>query len=206
MFQTAEKKERSLGVRLFLKPHRCSSPKCVAVRRPTKPGPHTRRRGQLSEYGQQLKEKQKFQWTYGLRDSQMKRVFSEATKNPAVTGDMIVSLLERRLDNVVYRLGFAPSRSVARQSINHGHIQVNGKKVSSSSYRVRPSEVISIKPSAREFSLFKDLKASFKNQEPPSWLYRDDEKLEGKVLALPKDSEMSFDINLVVDYYSKIVK
>lgn len=206
MFTTKEKKERALGVKLFLKPHRCLSPKCVTVRRPTRPGVHGRARHMVSEYGEQLREKQRFQFSYGLREAQMQKIFREALKNPAVTGTMILSLLERRLDNVVYRLGFAPSRSVARQSVNHGHILVNGRKVTIPSYRVKVNDEITIRPQSKDYQLFKDLSANLKKYEPPTWLTLDKENLTGKVTALPKDFDMPFDINMVVDYYSKIVK
>jgi len=206
MFDTQEKKERSLGVKLFLKPHRCLSPKCVTVRRPTRPGVHGRARHMLSEYGEQLKEKQKFQFSYGLREAQMQKVFREALKNPAVTGTMIVSLLERRLDNVVYRLGLTPSRSVARQLVNHGHILVNGRKVTIPSYRVKVGDEIIIRPQSKDHQVFKDLNLTIKKYEPPTWLTLDKERLVGKVVAEPKDLDISFDINMVVDYYSKVVK
>ena len=209
MFNTQEKKERALGVKLFLKPHRCASPKCVSVRRPTKPGVHGRGRGRrsaMSEFGEQLLEKQKFQFSYGLRETQMRRIFKEALKNPAITGDIIVSLLERRLDNVVYRLGFAPSRSVARQLVSHGHIVVGGRKVTIPSYRVKVGDLVAIRPASNDHQAFKEIAATLKKYEPPAWLNLDKDKLEGKVVSLPKDYEIPFDINLVVDYYSKVVK
>ena len=148
-------------------------------------------------------EKQKIRFSYGIRESQMERIVKEATKNPAVTGPMIISLLERRLDNVVYRLGIAPSRSVGRQMVGHGHIMVNGRKVDVPSYRVRTGEQISIRPQSKDYPLFKDLAANLKKYEPPVWLSLDAEKVMGKVESLPKDFEMPFDVNLVVDYYSK---
>ncbi|HEY4475800.1 MAG TPA: 30S ribosomal protein S4 [Candidatus Paceibacterota bacterium] len=207
MFNTKEKKERALGTKLFLKSSRCLSPKCVTVRRPTRPGAHGRdRQRPLSEFGQQLKEKQKFQWSYGLREAQMKKVFRQALKNPAVTGNMIVSLLERRLDNVVYRLGLALSRSVARQLVGHGHITVNSRKVTVPSYLVRAGDVIAIREQSKNNPVFKDLNISLKKYEPPIWLYIDKEKYEGKVVSPPKDFEVPFDVSMVVDYYSKVVK
>src|SRR3989344_758458 len=116
MFNTTEKRERSLGVKLFLKGDRCNSPKCAMMRNPHRPGAHGKRRsGNPSEFKQQLQEKQKIKATYGIRESQMQKVVSQASKNPGVTGPMIINFLEMRLDNVVYRLGFTPSRSVARQ-------------------------------------------------------------------------------------------
>ena len=207
MFNTREKKERSLGKKLFLKAHRCASPKCVTVRRPTRPGIHgTARRRALSEFGQQLQEKQSFQLSYGLRESQMKKIFKQALKNPANTGEMIMSFLERRLDSVVYRLGFAPSRSVARQLVGHGHIIVNGRRLSIPSYQVRVGDKISIRPESRDHEIFKDLPPNLKKYEPPAWLALDKEKLEGQITQLPKDFDLSFDVSKVVDYYSKVVK
>ncbi len=207
MFNTQEKRERSLGTKLFLKGSRCLSPKCVTVRRPTKPGVHGKdRRRQLSEFGQQLQEKQKFKFSYGLRERQFRRVFVAAAKNPGVTGEMIVNLLERRLDNVVYRLGFAVSRSVARQLVSHGHMLVNGRKVTIPSYAVKANDMITIRPQSKDYLLFKDIIETFKKSEPPIWLHIDPVTLTGKVVSLPKDFEIPFDVNMVVDYYSKIVK
>ncbi len=203
MFDTREKKERSVGVKLFLKAHRCNSPKCVTIRRPQRPGLHGKAYKTLSEFGQQQKEKQRIRFTYGLREVQMKRVVGEATKNPGVTGPLIISLLERRLDNTVYRLGFAPSRSVARQLVNHGHILVNSRKVTVSSYRVKTGETITIRPRSKDHPVFKESADTLKKYEPPVWLAVDAEKMEGKVLSAPKDFDVPFDVNLVVDYYSK---
>jgi small subunit ribosomal protein S4 len=203
MFNTSEKRERSLGTKLFLKGARCLGPKCVTVRRPNPPGPHTKLRRKLSEYGKQLREKQRIQWSYGLRESQLERLFAEALKNPAVTGDMVFRLLEQRLDNVAFRLGFASSRSVARQLVGHGHFVVNGRKVTIPSYRVKAGDVIGIRAASKDHPLFKELSNTLKTYEPPQWLHMDKEKYEGKVISLPKDFDMEFDVNMVVDYYSK---
>ncbi|KKU77205.1 MAG: 30S ribosomal protein S4 [Candidatus Harrisonbacteria bacterium RIFOXYA1_FULL_48_8] len=203
MFNTKEKQERSLGTKLFLKAARCNSPKCVSVRRPQRPGLHGKSYKTLSEFGQQLKEKQKIRFTYGIREAQMELVFKKAAKNPGVTGEMIISILERRLDNVVYRLGIAPSRSVGRQLVGHGHILVNGHKVTIPSYQVRVGDTITIRPQSNEHPLLKDLGERLEKYEPPVWLALDAAKLEGKVLSAPKDFEISFDVNMVVDYYSK---
>ncbi|MEK9186047.1 MAG: 30S ribosomal protein S4, partial [Patescibacteria group bacterium] len=169
------------------------------------PGLHggKRRRGQPSEFSQQLKEKQKIKFTYGIRDTQLELIFSAAAKNPGVTGQMIISYLERRLDNVVFRLGLAPSRSVGRQLVGHGHIMVNGRRVTIPSFRVKSGEVITIRPQSKEHPAFKDLAITLKTYQPPVWLEMDKEKLEGKVVSLPKDFEIPFDVNLVVDYYNK---
>ncbi len=203
MFNTKEKKERSLGVKLFLKASRCNSPKCVMIRRPQKPGQHGKRRRTLSEYGLQLMEKQKIQVSYGLRETQVKKIFEKASSNPGVTGEMIIQLLEKRLDNVVYRLGFALSRSVARQLVSHGHIVVNGRKVTIPSYSLRIGDKIGIRKESKDHPVLKDLSESLKKYEAPVWLSVDSEKLEGKVLAMPKDVDAPFDVNMVVDYYSK---
>jgi len=204
MFNTKEKKERALGTHLFLKAGRCLSPKCVMARRPHRPGQHgLSRRGALSEFGTQLKEKQKIKFTYGVREAYFKKIFGRADKSTGVTGEMMINFLERRLDNVVYRLGLTPSRSVARQTVGHGHIVVNGRKVTIPSYEVKAGDVIAIRPQSKAHPIFKDLSTNLAKYNEPSWLLLDKEKLEGKVKSLPKDFEIPFDVNQVVDYYSK---
>lgn len=204
MFNTKEKKERSLGTHLFLKAGRCLSPKCVIVRRPQRPGQHGgARKRAASEFGQQLREKQKIKFTYGVREAYFNKIFHKAEKSPGVTGEMMISFLERRLDNVVYRLGLAASRSVARQAVGHGHILVNGRKVTIPSYQVRPGDLIAIRPQSKDHPVFKDLKINLEKYQEPSWLSLDKEKQEGTVKSLPKDFEIVFDVNQVVDYYSK---
>lgn len=204
MFNTKEKKERSLGVRLFLKADRCNSPKCALVRNPSRPGLHGKaRRRALSEVGQQLQEKQKVQYSYGVRETYLRKVFGAASKNPGVTGEMVISTLERRLDNVVYRSGFTPSRSVARQLVGHGHFLVNSKRVDIPSYLVKVGDIIRIRSQSKDYIVFKDLAENLKKIEAPIWLAIDKEKMEVKVDSLPKDYDMPFDINMIVDYYSK---
>src|SRR3989344_1149030 len=195
MFDTREKKERSLGVKLFLKGERCNSPKCVTVRRPHAPGAHGKKpkRRTSSEFSQQLKEKQKIKVSYGLRESQMKRIFSKAVKNPGGAGVAMLQILERRLDNVVFRLGLAPSRSVARQLVGHGHILVNGRKITAPSYSVAVGNKISIRPESKNHPIFKDLALTLNKYEPPIWLNLDKEKVEGVIVGAPKDLEMLFD-------------
>ena len=207
MFNTTEKRERSLGVKLFLKSKRCSSPKCAVIRRQQKPGQHGAARVRaMSEFGTQLKEKQKFQFSYGIRESQVRSLFTKALKSSAITGETFLSLLESRLDNVVFRLGFAESRSVARQMVSHGHITVNGRKLNIPSYSVRLGDIISIRKESRDSKNLLDLPNYLAKYEAPVWLSLDKEKLEGKVLEKPKDFDVNFDVNLVVDYYSKSVK
>jgi small subunit ribosomal protein S4 len=204
MFNTREKKERSLGTKLFLKAHRCSSAKCATVRRQTRPGAHgASRRGTKSEYGLQLNEKQKMRFTYGLRESKMRRIFETASKKEGVTGDIIVQLLERRLDNVIFRVGFAPSRSVARQIINHGHILVNDKRIRASSYSAKIGDKFSIRAQSKDNAIFKELPSILKKYDTPNWLLLDAEKMEGKMVALPTDINLIFNVNMIVDFYSK---
>ena len=199
-----EKRERALGMKLFLKGERCSSPKCAMVRRPNRPGIHGgKRRRAISEYGEQLLEKQRIRVSYGLREVQLKKIVKKAFKKTGATGETIISYLERQLSNVVFRLGLASSRIVARQLISHGHFLVNGRKVNISSFSVKAGDVISIKPSSQNLLIFKDLSTKLKKYETPEWLFLDKEKIEGKVISLPKDIGTTFDINLVVDYYSK---
>lgn len=203
MFNTQEKKERALGTKLFLKAHRCNSVKCVAIRRPHRPGLHGSARHSSSEFGQQLNEKQKIKASYGIRESQMEKVFSLASKNPGATGTLIMQLLERRLDNVAFRLGLAESRSIGRQLVSHGHMLVNGKRVSVPSYLVKVGDKISIRPESKDIAQLKNTAERLKKYEAPAWLNLDAGKLEGIMVSLPKDTEVPFDVNMVVDYYSK---
>jgi len=204
MKKSAEKQERALGIKLFLKGERCSSPKCAMVRRPTRPGIHGRkRRRALTEYGEQLLEKQRLRVSYGLREAQLAKIVKESTEKTGAIGEAIINSLERQLSNAIFRLGLAASRVIARQLINHGHLLVNGKKVTSPSYCVKVGDMISIKPSSQKLLIFKDLSDKIKKYEPPAWLSLDREKLEGRVKSLPQNVEIIFDINLVVDYYSK---
>lgn len=207
MFKVKEKKERALGVKLFLKAERCNSQKCATIRRPYRPGDHGKaRRRPLSEYGLQLQEKQKIRFTYGVSEKSLRRIFSRSAKSKGVTNEMMLALLEKRLDNVIYRLGLAPSRSVARQLASHGHFLVNGRKTTIPSYELKVGDVISIRPQSQKHPLFQELPVILKKYDAPVWLKLDVDKLEGKVVMQPKEFEMSFNVNLVVDYYSKISK
>ncbi len=204
MKRSQEKRERALGMKLFLKGERCNSPKCAMVRRPNRPGMHSKkRRRALSEYGGQLLEKQRIKVSYGLREAQLAKIVKEAFRKTGVVGETIINSLERQFSNVIFRLALTSSRIVARQLISHGHFFINGKKVNSPSYLLRVGDVISIKPSSINLLIFKDLPAKIKKYDPPEWLALDKEKLEAKVIAMPKDIEIPFDINLLVDYYSK---
>ncbi|NCO44453.1 30S ribosomal protein S4 [Candidatus Wolfebacteria bacterium] len=206
MNKSKEKIERSLGMKLFLKGDRCNSPKCVMVRRPSRPGAHgAKRRRAPSEFGSQLMEKQRIRASYGLREAQLSEIVAKAMdkKGAIGTGDLIIEMLERQFANVVFRLGLANSRIIARQLISHGHFLVNKKKIRAPFYPLKVGEVVSIIPKSKELLIFKDLSDKLKKYDTLEWLFLDKEKLEGKLLALPKDLELPFDINLIVDYYSK---
>ncbi len=194
-----EKKERSLGVKLFLKSERCNSPKCVMVRRPYRPGVHGQKPHPLTEYARQLREKQKIQISYGLNNRQMRNLFKNYEPKE------IIKILETRLDRVVNLLGFAGSIRIARQLVNHGHILVNGRKVNIPSYQVKPGDVISLKPRSQNLKIFEDLPLKLKQYQPPPWLSLDKEKKEGRCLNWPNLEEVifPFDIDLVVQYYSR---
>lgn len=205
MIGPKEKKERALGVRLGLKGERCSSPKCAMVRKPYRPGVHgqSRRRRQDSEFNQQLKEKQKFKLTYGLDDRNLKQIFLKALKARGADTMKIVEFLERRLDNVIYRLGFAPSRGAARQIVVHGHIMVNGRRVWSPGFQVRPGDMINLKSGSETKTALVKRKEILKKYEAPSWLELNKDKLEGKVKELPQNIDIPFEVSLLVEYFSK---
>ena len=204
MPRVLEKKERSLGTKLSIRGDRANSPKSALTRKPYKPGQHGKRFSKLSEFGTQLQEKQKIKFSYGVSDRQLKKIFKGAHGKKDVSAiDTITRLLESRLDNVVMRLGLVPSRSVARQMVSHGHFLVNGKRVNTPSYQVKPGNVVAIKESSKNMSVFEDIKNKLKNYEMPSWLSLNADTLEGKIESQPKDVNFPFNINLVVDYYSK---
>lgn len=199
---------RTEGVKLFLRGEKCSSDKCPMVRRPFFPGMHGReRRRKLTEYGLRLREKQKLKKIYGMREEQFERFFEIASKQAGMTGDNLLRLLERRLDNVVFRLGFAPSRRAARQIVNHGHILVNGRKVTTPSYLVDPGDVIEVKPKSKELEMFKALSESANQVSVPAWLEVDMGNLRGRVVSLPEVEEIDtaklVNLQLVVEFYSR---
>jgi len=205
MIKAKEKKERALGVRLGLKGERCNTPKCAAVRKPYRPGPHgqKRRRGQISEFGRQLNEKQKFKFSYGLKDRNLRQLFNRASKDPGSTAAKLLEFLERRLDNTIFRLGLAPSRAAARQLIAHGHILVNKRKSRSPGLLVKKDDIISLRLESSGKGAFVKLRETLKKYDPPTWLSLDVEKLEGRVLSEPKDLEAPFEINLLIESFSK---
>ncbi|MBC8120973.1 MAG: 30S ribosomal protein S4 [Gemmatimonadaceae bacterium] len=194
---------RAVGMKLYLKGIRCSSAKCAIERRNFRPGVHGQSRQKLSEYAIRLKEKQKARWTYGLLEKQFRRNFSDAARSKGNTGAKFLELLERRLDNVVYRLGFATSRAQARQWVNHGHFAVNGKRVSIPSYRVRPGEVITALEGSRKF--VKDALEIASMPQPPKWLEGDRETLTGTIKGLPEREDIDTPVQelLIVEFYSR---
>ncbi|MDD3190324.1 MAG: 30S ribosomal protein S4 [Candidatus Pacebacteria bacterium] len=196
---------RREGKKLFLKGERCYSVKCAMVKRPYAPGQHGQdRRMRASEYCVQLREKQKVKRMYGILEKQFRKYYEEAVRIKGNTGSLLVVLLERRLDNVVYRLGFAPSRNQARQLVNHGHFLVNGKKVDIPSFMVKEGDIVSIKKD--KAGCFQNLKENLKGAQAPSWLSLDEKKLEGTVSSSPSEKEADLDVNihLVIEYYAKI--
>jgi len=197
---------RASGTKLFLKEERCYSPKCPLERRgAVPPGQHGQKKKggvRLSKYGEQLTEKQKLRRIYGILERQFRRYFQEALKAKGETGKTLLQLLERRLDNVVYRLGFASSRSIARQLVRHNHILVNNRKVNIPSYQVRVGDVVSLTPRALKLEVVKKSLAE-KERKIPSWLQR--KAAVGKINRLPEKEEIDLDVNedLIVEFYSK---
>ncbi len=196
---------RREGVKLYLKGSRCYTKKCAFERRPSPPGQHGIRRRKVGDYGLQLREKQKVRRVYGVLERQFKNYFEAAEGRPGVTGESLLRLLETRLDNVVFRLGFAPSRSAARQLVSHGHFSVNGRPTNVASFELRPGDRVEVRESRRDRELFKAAKETLHNQQAPDWLSLDAAKLAGTVVALPRRDQMPLDVNeqLVVEYYSR---
>ena len=194
---------RREGCKLFLKGERCLSKKCSFERRPNVPGVHGAARKKLTEYGLQLREKQKVKRAYGLQEKQFRGYYEKASTMRGKVGENMLSLLERRLDNVVYRMGIGASRAECRQIVNHGHITVNGINVNIPSYLVKADDVIAIKENKRELAMFKDLKDV--KVVMPKWLEFDANKLTGKINALPQRDDIDLNIqeHLIIELYSK---
>ena len=190
--------------KLFLKGDRCYSAKCPVVKRGTAPGQHAKSRRKTSEYGLQLREKQKARRTYGMLEKQFHSYFTKATNMKGAAGENMLQLLERRLDNVVYRLGFGDSRAQARQIVNHGHITVNGKKVNIPSFIVKAGDVIAISESSTSIEKFKAMREGT-SKTIPAWLELNSQELSGKVVELPKreDLDLSIEEHLIVELYSR---
>ena len=196
---------RREGMKLFLKGDRCFSDKCAVSKRHTPPGMHGQGRRKQSEYGIQLREKQKVRRAYGVMEAQFRKYYEAASNMRGVTGENMLSLLERRLDNVCYRLGFGDSRPMARQLVLHGHIRVNGAKVDIASYSVKEGDVITVRDRSADIEYFKALKEQGGSTNIPKWLELDAEKLTGKVAALPSrgDIDLTIEEHLIVEYYSR---
>jgi small subunit ribosomal protein S4 len=194
---------RREGMKLFLKGERCLTEKCAVERRSYPPGEHGRGRIKQSEYLLQLREKQKARRYYGILEKQFRGYYNKAAKRSGITGEELLRMLELRLDNVVYRLGFAASRAQARQLIRHGHFQVNGRRVNIPSYQVRPDDIVSMKPASAAEQVIRD--ATDLTASVAAWLQADHDNLTGKVLKLPERTEIDTPVQeqLIVELYSK---
>lgn len=196
---------RREGVKLYLKGDRCYSDKCAIGRRAYAPGQHGQNRKKTSEYGVQLREKQKARRVYGVLEKQFRNYFKKADRQKGITGENLLKLLERRLDNVVYRLGFGNSRAEARQLVRHGHFTVNGKKVNIPSYLVRVGEQIAVTEESKKSPKFVDIADLAAHKTVPAWLELDKETLVGKMIALPtrQDIDVPVQEHLIVELYSR---
>jgi small subunit ribosomal protein S4 len=199
---------RRVGEKLMLKGDKCNTQKCPMVSRNYPPGihgPRLGRRQRLSDYAMQLKEKQKAKKQYRIMENQFKTTFEKAVKKQGDIGKNFLVALELRLDNVVYRSGLASSRDEARQIVNHGHIQVNDKKVNIPSYKVKEGDVIAVKKTSAKKKRFKDITEKLKKYEAPGWLHLNKDELSGKVLHSPDVEELERNINtqMIVEHYSK---
>ena len=191
--------------KLFLKGDRCYTDKCAIERRKYAPGQHGQRRRKFSDYALQLREKQKAKETYGVLEKQFKNYFHMAEKKKGVTGSILLQLLERRLDNVVYRLGFASNRRQARQLVLHCHFTVNEKRVNIPSYLVRPGDIIGLREKSRKLSIIEENVSKIEHRGLPSWVEVDASNLQGKVLHSPAREEIQLPVQeqLIIELYSK---
>ncbi|MER3426018.1 MAG: 30S ribosomal protein S4 [Thermus sp.] len=197
---------RREGVKLYLKGERCYSPKCAMERRPYPPGQHGQRRARRpSDYAVRLREKQKLRRIYGVSETQFRNLFEEASRKKGVTGTVFLGLLESRLDNVVYRLGFAASRRQARQMVRHGHILVNGKRVDLPAYRLKPGDEVAIAEKSRNLDFIRQNLEAMKGRRVGSWLSLDVEGMKGRFLRLPDREDLALPVNeqLVIEFYSR---
>jgi small subunit ribosomal protein S4 len=197
---------RREGLKLFLKGERCYTGKCAIDRRPHAPGQHGQARAKKpTEYGLQLREKQKARRMYGVMEKQFRSYFDEAARRKGVTGENLLVLLERRLDNVIFQLGFASSRPEARQLVNHGHFTINGKKVDIASYSVRVGEVVAVKEGSKSSPRMKQLLENVGSRTVPTWLSLDANAGAGTVVALPtrEDIQIPIQEHLIVEKYSR---
>ena len=196
---------RREGEKLFLKGDRCYTEKCAVDRRSYPPGQHGQGRHKVSEYGLHLREKQKLRRIYGVLERQFERYYDRASRQKAITGENLLRILELRLDNIVYRMGFAASRSQARQLVLHEHIAVNGRKVDIPSYEVEVGDVITVRGNSRNMQLIKDNAEAAQGRSVPEWLEVNLEQMEGKILAVPTREQMDISVqeHLIVEFYSR---
>ena len=196
---------RRAGEKLFLKGERCYTPKCGVEKRRKPPGSQPARRRRTSDWGTQLREKQKARQIYGVLERQFLKYYSEALRRPGITGSYLMQILEERLDNVAYRLNFADSRSQARQLVTHGHIKVNGKKVDIPSYRVRINDVVTWKESSKNLDMYSRMSQDIPRRPLPNWLALNVGNMEGTIISSPDMTEIDtgIDARLVVEFYSR---
>jgi small subunit ribosomal protein S4 len=198
---------RRIGEKLMLKGERCYSAKCAVERRKAVPGQkaNSKRRPKVSDRGLQLREKQKARFTYGIMEKQFRKTFELAGDLAGITGDNLVVLLERRLDNLVYRIGFASSRAQARQIVRHGHIMLNGHKTDIPSCLIKAGDVISWRPNSTKNEYYKVMVETVKDKALPIWLSFDGEKIEGKLMSIPSKEDIGakFDVKAIVEFYSR---
>jgi small subunit ribosomal protein S4 len=196
---------RREGTKLFLKGARCYSKKCAVERRPTPPGQHGVRRRKPSDYGVQLREKQKVRRVYSVLERQFRIYFTAAESTPGVTGENLLRMLETRLDNVTFRMGFASSRAQARQLVNHGHFMVNGRATDVPSHQLHPGDRVEVRERSRSTAPFKTASETLRTALVPEWLSVEPAKLAGSVTALPRRDQMPAELReqFVVEYYSR---
>ena len=196
---------RREGSKLYLKGDRCYTDKCAVARRAYAPGQHGQSRKKMSGYGIQLREKQKVRRIYGILERQFRAYFEEAERQKGVTGENLLRLLELRLDNVVYRMGFGDSRAEARQLVRHGHFTVNGKKVDIPSYQTGLNDLIAVKPGSKSTDKFKELAENAAGKTAPQWLSINAEMMEARIVALParEDIDLPIEEHLIVELYSR---
>ena len=196
---------RREGMKLYLKGDRCYSDKCAVERRNYPPGQHGQKRTKFSSYGEQLREKQKVRRIYGILENQFRLNFARADRKKGITGFNLLLMLECRLDNMVFRLGFASSRNEARQLVRHGHFNVNGRRVNIPSYQVKTGDVIELREKSRKVQRVVDSLESVVRRGVPSWLELDKDQFQGKVMALPTREDLTMPIReqLIVELYSK---
>ncbi len=196
---------RREGLKLYLKGDRCYTPKCAVERRAYAPGQHGQGRKKVSEYGLQLREKQKARRMYGILEGQFRRYFEKAERQKGITGENLLRLLERRLDNVVYRLGFGASRNESRQLVRHGHFTVNGRKANIPSYMIRVGDVIAVRDKSKESPRVKELLERAGDRTPPAWLELEADQARGRVVDLPARDQIDAPVqeHLIVELYSR---